>query len=386
MNHLLDRVFDEFGLILCGWSGGWDTALRAAIERCQTHRFTTYWAARGEPGELANRIIQLRRAVVVPIRDADTFFQELAEKVSSLEDLAKSHPLSAKVAIASLKRYLPDERHRIRLHDLVMQEAGKLRANLSDESFPINIPVTTDELKSRVQRYETLTEILLNLMINGCYWGDSAHERLWTKCIELIANPSGHTRVSNAWVALKRYPALLLFYGGGIASIINENYGLFSALLTKASVRGLGRDHPLIFRVYPSSVMSQQGGKLFFGAPRYTPLNDHMFALLREPLREILPQDNQYQDCFDRFEYLLALVHCDLLEKQGGNIWGPVGCFGWRYELDRENSIMTKIETELTEQGEEWLPLKVGLFDGSLERLRQLKAEYDSSISQLGWW
>lgn len=46
LNRLLDRVFDEFGLIVCGWSGEWDTALRAAIERCPSRRFTTYWAAR----------------------------------------------------------------------------------------------------------------------------------------------------------------------------------------------------------------------------------------------------------------------------------------------------------------------------------------------------
>ena len=33
MNGLLDRVFDEFGLVVCGWSGAWDPALRAAITR-----------------------------------------------------------------------------------------------------------------------------------------------------------------------------------------------------------------------------------------------------------------------------------------------------------------------------------------------------------------
>lgn len=30
MNSLLDRVFDEFGLIVCGWSADWDTALAQA--------------------------------------------------------------------------------------------------------------------------------------------------------------------------------------------------------------------------------------------------------------------------------------------------------------------------------------------------------------------
>ena len=32
-NRQLDRMFDEYGLIVCGWSGEWDHALRAAFLR-----------------------------------------------------------------------------------------------------------------------------------------------------------------------------------------------------------------------------------------------------------------------------------------------------------------------------------------------------------------
>lgn len=35
MDGLLDRVLDEYGLIVAGWSGDWDTALRNAIMRTQ---------------------------------------------------------------------------------------------------------------------------------------------------------------------------------------------------------------------------------------------------------------------------------------------------------------------------------------------------------------
>ena len=49
LNALLDRVFDEYGLIVCGWSAEWDVALRAAISRAPARRYNTYWASRGEP-------------------------------------------------------------------------------------------------------------------------------------------------------------------------------------------------------------------------------------------------------------------------------------------------------------------------------------------------
>jgi SIR2-like domain len=45
VDALLDRILDEYGLVICGWSGDWDTALVDAITRCPSHRFTTYWAS-----------------------------------------------------------------------------------------------------------------------------------------------------------------------------------------------------------------------------------------------------------------------------------------------------------------------------------------------------
>ena len=46
---LLDRILDEFGLIVCGWSAEWDGALREALCRAPSRRFTTYWAVKANP-------------------------------------------------------------------------------------------------------------------------------------------------------------------------------------------------------------------------------------------------------------------------------------------------------------------------------------------------
>src|SRR5207248_9687258 len=46
LNALIDRILDEYGLIVCGWSAAWDIALREAVERCGSRRFTTYWTTR----------------------------------------------------------------------------------------------------------------------------------------------------------------------------------------------------------------------------------------------------------------------------------------------------------------------------------------------------
>jgi hypothetical protein len=397
LNRLLDRVFDEFGLIVCGWSAEWDTALRAAINRCPNRRFTTYWPARREPQGVAKELLNWRKGVFVEIKDADSFFQELEEKVSGLQEFDRPHPLSAEVAVVTLKKYLVDEQHRIRLHDLVNEETEKLYGQLSTEHFPLGSPFSSEELTQRVKRYESITEILLAVMVTGCYWGEEFHEYLWIKCLERIANlhelKNGATSLE-LWRNLSLYPALLLLYAGGIASIAAKKYDTFAALLTKAKVREPSKRHQrLVLSIHTRAIMESGIGQQLPGMEKSpTPLSAHLYELLREPLREFLPQDIQYQKCFDRFEYLLGLVHADLNLKLGGYGWGPVGCFGWKSEFEVNNGIaahkqriVEEIELESTDAGDNWLPLKAGLFDGSFERFKEVKVRYDELVNTGNW-
>lgn len=379
VNDLLDRVFDEFGLIVCGWSAEWDTALRCALERCKSHRFTTFWALRREPKKPEKSLIKLRRAEVVKVQGADAFFQEIAEKVSSLEDIARSHPISVKVLVSTLKRYLPDERHKIRLHDLVMEETEKLYGEISEESFPVQgVQYSIEELRKRVQRYEALTEMLRAIVVTGCYFGEKDHEELWVKCLERIANISEPKAGLQPWLYLRLYPGLLLLYAGGVASIAGKNYSIFSSLLTTIKTREHGTEMPLVLGIYTYSVMRENVAQDLTGMRgHHNPLSVHLYNTLRNDFIEILPDDNRFQECFDRFEYLTALVHADLRHKMGNEIWGPIGIFGLRRRYYPERSIIRIIESEAKEKGDSWPPLTAGLFDSSYDRFQFVKKAFD---------
>lgn len=380
INVLLDSILDEFGLIVCGWSAKWDIALREALERCKNHRFTTYWTVRDEKDDATKKLTGLRRAQIISIKSADTFFNELKEKVSALEDISKPHPLSVKAAVVSLKKYISDDRYKINLHDLMVDEAEKLYSELNDKNFPVQGTINPEELIKRAQKYEALSEILLALIINGCYWGDERHQKLWIQSIERIANNGRERNGLVIWHNLKLYPALLLFYGAGIASIAAEKYSIFSALLSKVKIRDGSNEESASLRLYPVAVLDNAGKFLPGREKEYTPLNNHLYELLREPLKGFLPDEVHYQKCFDRFEYLLALVHSDLNLKSGYDGWGPIGCFGWR------RGIIGEIETEIANMGNNWLPLKVGLFDGSIDRFKTVKTMYHDLIKGLRWY
>ena len=142
-DRLLDRIFDEFGIVVCGWSADWDIALRKAIRRCSTRRFGWYWTHRGETGEAADQIIQLRDAQRIPIEDAESFFTSLLDKVEALQEHNRPHPDSTALAVAMLKRFLPSPEDRIRLTDLITERtqtaaeairtAGEIRASKRQE-------------------------------------------------------------------------------------------------------------------------------------------------------------------------------------------------------------------------------------------------------------
>ncbi len=382
MNRILDQVLDEFGLIICGWSADYDMALEEAIARCPSRRFTTYWGYKDRVGEAAQRLIAVRRAEVIKVESADSFFQDLAEKVISLDEMAASHPLSVKVAISTEKKYLAEEKYDIRLHDLLMAETGRLLEGMSDRHFPTGASIDKGELQSRVARYETLTDTLLGLVITGCYWSKGRHAELWSKILRRVANPSKDYTGSLSWEGLRWYPALLLIYGGGIASIAAEQYGDLASLLLKTEVRVINeRDNlPAARAIYPATVFDSSLGQHLPGMENNTiPVSNHLYKVLRAPLTEILPQDDDYTRFFDQFEYLFALIYADLDAKQRVSeyIYGPPGLFTVRYQHRRENSIIKEIKVQAESQGDNWPLLKAGFFDGSYDRLAAVIKGYE---------
>jgi hypothetical protein len=155
------------------------------------------------------------------------------------------------------------------------------------------------------------------MMITGCYWSRESQENLWINCLERIAN--NLSRECGVFIKilhnLRLYPALLLLYGGGIASIAAKKYDMFSSLLHIPRIISLydGETIPAERLNIYSVIDYEHSQKLLPSVGRlYTPLSDHLYEILRGPFREILPQDIRYQECFDRFEYLFALVHADL--------------------------------------------------------------------------
>jgi hypothetical protein len=328
---------------------------------------------------------------VIRISDANRFFTSLGEKVQALNDTNPPHPLSAKLAAATLKRYLPDPGARIRLHDLVHDETERLVAQLTDSAFPAEttLPAAT-EIQQRVTRYNALTETLRSILITGCYWGDMMQIPTWVACLERVANANDPMSGLTYLVDLRRYPALVLFYAAGLGAVAAGRYDTLAALLTKPRVRDAHYERqPICLEVCPARVMETDIGRLLPRMKsRYTPVSDHLFALLYDSMREYKPAKDDYERTFDRFEYFLGLVHADIARRVYDNnkLIGPVGCFAWRgRHLPAQTGIRKEVQEELDATGENWPPLKAGLFGGSFEKAKEVKTKFDAHVDALGF-
>jgi hypothetical protein len=378
VNELLDVILDDYGLVVCGWSADWDTALNAAFARCPTRRYTTYWTSRSKPIDAANRLIEQRRAALITIESADSFFHELRDKIEALDNFARPHPLSKGAAVASLKRYLQEPPPQISLHDLVSQEAEKLvKAVAKPELLECVNASRPLEAWERIQLYEAASEILVALMSVGCYWSEG---RVWVDALDRIANATpAPTSFHYETRDLRLYPALMLLYAGGIAAVSAGHYNLLRALLTEPRIRENSGDRPSWEALTPGHVLSQDVAQRLPGSMRTpTAVCDRLHDVLRDHFRahQSLSDDTKFERCFDRFEYLRSLLNCDLATREGSNAintWCP-GRFVWRrgyYDISKV------IQEEFQAAGgKNWPPIVCGFFP-SLERFVEVKRQHD---------
>jgi hypothetical protein len=387
MDGILDRIFDEYGLVVCGWSGEWDTALRAAITRCPTRRFTTYWAARGEPSELARELIELRRGAVIETDGADSFFIDLEEKVKSLQELARPHPLSSALATATLKRYLTDDRHRIRLHDLFSDELSGVERETTAETFPAGGEYPTrDSMMVRLERYEAISETLIALNAVAGYWGGAQHRELLCAGIDrLAARWSSVEGGFEVWTNLRQYPTLLALYAAGLGASVARRLETLAHLLGDLELVRYNESRFLLYHLAPGRVVESDLLQPDGGQRRYTPVNDHLGRVMREPLREFVPADDRWESEFDRFEYLFSIAYADLSAQGRDFRWTPVGSFAWRRRRWDDGVLFAEIEEEARAGGDSWPLLQGPLFAGSLDRFLEMKAAVDQTVASLPW-
>lgn len=337
-NQLLDRILDEFGLIVCGWSATWDPALREAIERSKSRRFSHYWATQGEPTPEAKGLIERRQGLHVSISDADSFFSKLAEQVQAISEVSRQNPVSVKMKVAALKRYLADPVNRIRLDDLISDEILHILEITSGSDFDIvgHPQLDKNSFTHRVRAYEAACEGLIAMAAVGGYWAEEWHYPIWKKAlVRLGYMPEagyGHS-CDGVLYRLKRYPATLLLYALGISALQAGEKGIpLLSLLLSTELQQEGQSDKKAVEVLPPFLLLRENervSRLLDGMEGlWFPFNEWLSRLLCPVFQFSCVSRQGFQDIFDRLEVLIALnFYSSNVEGRGDKGAVPLGLF-----------------------------------------------------------
>ena len=385
-DNLLDRIFDEFGLIVCGWSAEWDGALRSALFRAPSRRFTTFWASRGEPREEAQRLIDHRKAELIQIEDADSFFADVQRHVESIEEYSKPHPLSTEAAVASLKRYISEPRFKVQMSDLIGETVERVVEVTSGEDFGVQGGPDPDResITARVRKYEAACSTLVAMATVGGFWAEGDHYRVWQRALQRL----GSTVSSNGnsfWLGLQRYPATLLLYSFGLGAVKDDRLRFLGSAFETTFHRKHEEDIPAV-RLLPPSCWFPEGGKvmrILKGMDkRLAPMNDWIHDALWPHAERIIPDDKLYTRVFDKLEILMALGCAHKYPYEG--YWAPPGAFGYRQ--DNRDQVFNEIEESLTTMQDQSPYVTSGIFGATAEECNQGLTNLKEFIPKLGWW
>ena len=228
--NMLTKVFNEYGLLISGWSAEWDRALVDALESTP-RRYPLYWDSRSSKSYVAKNLLRLHGGHVVTAAHADDLFTSLASSIEALTRLAEP-PLTTAMSIARLKRALPDPLRRIELRDLIVDHVRSVNERVATK------PLANNELTSIDEHFDSLLEAicpLLTVLMQAIRYDDGTNTNLWVEAVQLLLDKPTKQRPQMVQTsdAFRNMPALLALRAACIQAVADGKDEVFIALLTR---------------------------------------------------------------------------------------------------------------------------------------------------------
>lgn len=347
---LLDRILDEHGLVVCGWSGEWDHALRKAILRSPARRYSMFWAARGQPNDRAAELIAHRSGHLVPIEDADAFFSGVRDRVKTLALSRRQSLGSIDQLVNGAKRYLAKPEYRIQLDELFTLEAQSFLKGLKAAESPEQDTSNAEEFRRQVAIYEATTEPLARMVGVLGRWGDGSELTLVMDIVRSIHHRAAQGSGLADWNHLGSYPAVLLVTACGIGLTRSRSWDTLHRFLSQ-QVESPSSLEPA--RLVDELFLSAWSGgdnndwKNLKGLERrMTALSDHLCRVFADWGESFLGLVPDFEFLYETWEVVGSLVFFErygLDDLRGTSsslgmqdrVWMPIGRSAWHTQMRR---------------------------------------------------
>jgi hypothetical protein len=392
---LLDRIFDEFGLLVCGWSGEWDHALRSALLRTPNRRYSVFWATRREPNEVAQELISHRRAQLVNISEANSFFRSIQQRLETLERSGQQNPLSVELLINSTKRLLSREEFRIQLADLVTHEANRLLERIDQEVITPEGQWSSAEFQDRVTKYESAVEPVARMVGVLGRWGDGSEVGLVLDLINVLHEHSLKERGGLViWLRLRSYPTVLVLTAYAIALTRSQRWKDMRTFFNSEIISEGGERERLVEALFLNAWDFGRQNDVWRNLEglenRKTALSDHLFDIFADWSSSFVDLTSNFELLHLRHELLGSLIHVEAsnieaLEKSEvdntptGWVWVPIGRLSW------QGSKMSRLFEEIQSEPLVSALLAAGFAKGDTRFLELALNNFSRISSRIRW-
>lgn len=318
MGQLLDEIFEDYGLVINGWSADWDHALVRALRGRRSRRYPLYWSTLATLGTTAASLVQQHGAGVVPGMTADEFFPDLVHRLESLDALS-SPPLTEEMAMARLKKLLPYRESFIEIRDLLNEEINRIQQTIQSRGSVFPEGGREDAPQSYQESCRQLSEasrILVRLVATAVMLDrDRIHTELWVWALQrlLKARTLSSGPYNDSWVKLAHYPALLLLRAVAMIAVTHGREDVFIRAAKEPTWRHptVDKDLPALLALQDDYVLDHELAKAM---PRWNgqrwlyPASELVSADLENLLADCIGDPSDVESATRRTEYRMAMA------------------------------------------------------------------------------
>lgn len=331
LSKYLDRIFSEYGLVVCGWSGEHDSGLVTLLTAERIRRFAIFWCSRESPEKIPDNIRSKLHLSTISIRSANEFFVDLESRIEMLRRHERTTLLTVESAIKKVKDTLKESRPELTLSDFVNNEVNNVLDELNREGYVTGTHIDGKSCyRQRLEDLEKVTAPLAAMVATIAFYDNENFGDIISDAIERLVNverkdsfPVGSRTVTYFSVEqlnhylqqLRFYPALLVLYASGITAVNKRNLKTVEALLLKPSFREIdlstAKYLPYFRYVNITSILgSDQHLIVEFNQERFRTaqyMYYYPYRVIQSIIQPLIPNEISYEAAFDVFEYLYGI-------------------------------------------------------------------------------
>jgi len=383
MENYVRRIFEDFGLLTCGWSATWDKGLVDIIQGSAAPRYNSFFTSVGEASDMIKSLAASRRGEIMPIKSADDLFSELYEQITALEKNNVSRRMSHDLMMPRVKKYLSSAQHNIDYSDLLERLASEAYDTIASKAN-YNFPLTSDKFHDYWELHNNAVKPLMDIAVLAARWGEAFHieafgDILVKLCMKPVRNGESYIETTQYLHALG---GTLLLNAIGIACVKYERFAELDKILKLSVPAGnfMGFYRKSLLYLLGSIHWTQEQLNYLRGTNYYYPCSHILLEELRSHFSGSFTIDSEYENVFHIWEHLKSLLF-------GYNqfilvgFYVPTGLFLLRrmdYQVRQNSEEPYSIFFDKANKlKDEWEPIKQGMFGGSYDEYKTIsdKAE-----------